>query len=375
MFLIRMLWLAMPFPRIVRRHRAGFTLVELLVVIGIIGLLIALLLPVVQQAREAGRRASCKNNIRQLSLSIQLYEDSHHHLPVSGIVQYPGYRSGLPFNLQFNPKPNQFVPNSGKMFSWIVLVLPFIEEKALSESFDLQATNLTQTKEPGSNSIASLLCPSDANPGAVFEHPTHTKGKKFAKGNYAAYVSPMHVEFQAVLPGALTSYANHRSSRIHDGMTKTLQLAEVRIRDNPLDQRGAWALPWTGASLLALDVHDHDIDDFGRPDPLPAGKPFLVNPMYLGQSQTPNNQGPLQDVIYDCPNAAGAQLDGMPCSAFSANNYHSAAPRSRHAGGVLVSFADTSVRFLVDEVSDELMAYLVSINDGKTGLDYSAAVR
>jgi prepilin-type N-terminal cleavage/methylation domain-containing protein/prepilin-type processing-associated H-X9-DG protein len=363
------------FPREKRRQRAGFTLVELLVVVGIVGLLIALLLPAVQQAREAGRRTTCKNNIRQLSLAIQLYEGGHRHLPLSGIVQYPGYRSGMPFNLQYNSKPYQFVPNSGKMFSWIVQVLPFMEEKALHESIDMQVSILEQPQEPGSRLIASLLCPSDVNSATLFQHPTHTKGKKFAKGNYAAYVSPMHVEFQAVLPGALTSYPSHKSVRITDGMTKTLQLAEVRTRDNALDQRGAWALPWSGASLLALDVHDSDIDNFGRADPLPIGKTFSVSKTYLGQSQTPNNQGPLYDILFDCPDAAGAQLDGMPCGTYAANNYHSAAARSRHTGGVMVAFADTSVRFLVDEVSDELMAYLVSINDGKSGLDYSAAVR
>jgi len=361
--------------RVTRAHRPGFTLVELLVVIGIIGILISLLLPAVQQAREAGRRASCKNNIRQLSLAIQLYEDSHRHLPVSGLVQYPGYRSGMPFDLQFNPKPYQFVPNRGKMFSWIVLVLPYLEEKRLAESFDMNVGNLDQTGDPGARVLPALLCPSDGNAGAIFEHPTETKNKKFAKGNYAAYVSPMHVEFQAVIPGALTSYPSHKSLRLTDGITKTLQLAEVRIRDNPLDQRGAWALPWTGASLLALDVHDRDLDDFGRPDPIPAGKPFNVSTQYLGQSQTPNNQGPLYDVLYDCPDRAGAQLEGMPCATFSASRYHSAASRSRHTGGVMVAFADTSVRFLVDEVSDELMSYLISINDGKSGLDYSAAVR
>ncbi len=333
----------------VQRIRAGFTLVELLVVIGIIGLLIGMLLPAVQQAREAGRRASCKNNIRQLSIAITGYEDGNRRLPVSGLVGAP---SGKPFD-----------PRSGKMFSWVVLLLPFMEENALFESFDMRLTNLEQPRSPGAKTLMGMLCPSDVYPNAVFENPSLTNGKKFAKANYAAYVGPFHIDNQATFPGAINSNPRHRTTKIIDGSSKTIQLSEVRIRDNPLDQRGAWALPWPGSSILSLDVHSTN------------SRAFVVETRYLGQSQTPNNQGPLYDVLYECPDPANAQLEGMPCNDYETTRYLSASPRSLHTGGVMITFADTSVRFLLDEVSDELMAYMISINDGKSGLDYDAAVR
>jgi prepilin-type N-terminal cleavage/methylation domain-containing protein len=90
--------------------RRAFTLVELLVVIAIIGVLVALLLPAVQSAREAARRMSCSNNLKQLSLALHNYEDTHKTLPPAGI-------------------------DSNQM-SWAVLLLPYFEQKALYDQFN-----------------------------------------------------------------------------------------------------------------------------------------------------------------------------------------------------------------------------------------------
>ena len=94
------------------RRRLGFTLVELLVVIAIIGVLVALLLPAVQAAREAARRMRCTNNLKQLSLALHNYEDVYKTLPPAGI-------------------------NSNQM-SWLVMLLPYIEQRNLFDQFDFR---------------------------------------------------------------------------------------------------------------------------------------------------------------------------------------------------------------------------------------------
>src|SRR5262245_51060388 len=94
-------------------NNPGFTLVELLVVIAIIGILIALLLPAINMAREAGRRSTCRNNIKQVLLGINNYHDANKEFPTAGTD-----------------------PESGPHFGPGIVILPFIEEKALFDLVD-----------------------------------------------------------------------------------------------------------------------------------------------------------------------------------------------------------------------------------------------
>jgi prepilin-type N-terminal cleavage/methylation domain-containing protein/prepilin-type processing-associated H-X9-DG protein len=349
-----------PFAMKTLTQKRGFSLIELLVVMAVIGILVSLLLPAVQGAREAARRLQCRNNLKQLSLAVINYEGAHKCYPPAGLVgpRIQDYMEG-PFN-----------PRSGQMLSWVVLVLPFMEEQALYQQFDLARSALDQTNEPQATAIKAMFCPSDEAEGRFFSDPSLTGGKRFAKGNYAAFISPYHLSYADWWPSGLSGVHRYAIKDVVDGTSNTLLLSEVRTRDNEQDQRGAWALPWCASSVLAFDMHA--INDSSLI--LPLSRSYLVNGLpyranYIpGESQTPNYIGSNFDMLYSCPDAAGSQLDGMPCGEYQHNytwGWLSAAPRSRHAGGVNAAFSDGRIAFLSDSIDVVTMAYLVSSNDGQ----------
>jgi prepilin-type N-terminal cleavage/methylation domain-containing protein len=345
--------------------RSAFTLVELLVVIAIIGILVMMLLPGVQAAREAARRVACQNNIRQVALAVGNYYSAKRAYPRSGEI-------GPPVPIPFSAlSVDELDPRTGNMHSWMTTILPYLEEGAIYDRFNLSRSVLDQAENPQAVVLAPLICPSDDSGGSrIFRHPTLTRGKAFGKGNYAAYVSPTHVDLQHVHPGALVAHRHNTIRHIRDGLSKTLLLAEIRTRNDELDQRGAWALPWVAASVLSFDFHSvHHRED--------AFKVYVPDYSSLGVNQPPNNQGPNFDMLYHCDEQA-SQLEGMPCATYEnavfGNHWLSAAPRSRHPGGVYVAFLEGRVNFLLDEVDQVVMAYLVAINDFQT-INYDEFVR
>ena len=120
----------------------GFTLVELLVAVAIIGILVALLLPAVQAAREAARRTQCLNHLHQIGLGLHAYHDTHHSFPPGGIELRP-----------FHP--------GGRQYAWSAYLLPFLEQQAVAEQIDFtKAFDDPANAAAGATVLPVYLCPS-----------------------------------------------------------------------------------------------------------------------------------------------------------------------------------------------------------------------
>lgn len=339
-----------------RPRRSAFTLVELLVVIAIIGVLVSLLLPAVQAAREAARRMSCQNNLHNLALSVLNYESSHSDLPPSSQMQpLSGGRSGV---------SRGWVAYSGPQFSAFVRILPYMEQQALYDQFDLSVSALEQDQnvKPQEAQPNFLLCPSDSAVGLFYESSSFSNGRSFAKGNYAAYCAPEHAVSSKIWPGALVN-GQQSLSRIEDGTSNTVMLTEVRTRDEPTDHRGAWALDWPAATVLAMDMHG-DVGALTNIVEQQIDVPYRPGPQYVQYALTPNlapgNLG--IDELRECNDPEEAELQGMQCT--TGRQDYTASPRSLHVGGVNSTNVDGSVHFLNDDIDPLVLAVLICINDG-----------
>ncbi|MEM8865214.1 MAG: DUF1559 domain-containing protein [Planctomycetota bacterium] len=187
-------------------HRRGaFTLVELLVVIAIIGILISLLLPAVQAAREAARRTSCLNNLTQLGLALHNYEFTHETLP-AGVTNPTG--------------PIRSEPE-GIHVSWIVKILPFIEERAMYERFDQEAGVYADANAKlRALEINCLVCPSDW--GAVLNEE-----ETIARSTYVGCHHDEEAPIDSDNRGLLFLNSAVRHLDILDGSSRTLMLSEA----------------------------------------------------------------------------------------------------------------------------------------------------
>lgn len=165
----------MNLPERPKRFR-GFTLVELLVVIAIIGVLIALLLPAVQQAREAARRMSCSNSLKQFGLAMHNYHDTYRSFPYGATTQFD---------------------SSGNMvdafWGWGARLLPFVEQAALSDQLRVGEGRLDQLISSGDDLVttplATFRCPSDTGASLGFPQQSFFRLKgsnNVAVSNYVA---------------------------------------------------------------------------------------------------------------------------------------------------------------------------------------------
>jgi prepilin-type N-terminal cleavage/methylation domain-containing protein len=196
------------------RSRSAFTLVELLVVIAIIGVLVALLLPAVQAAREAARRMQCQNQLKQIALAVHNYEGAQRVLPPSLCW-------------------NKDTSNTGGHWSVHARVLPYLEEQAIYQSVKFGADyNLVMAPDGSrlsAQKISTFVCPSE--PNAEIRMGGSPAVPQHFPLNYGVNMGTWNVYEPATNKsgnGAFGVNARFKSKAFVDGMSKTLMLAEVK---------------------------------------------------------------------------------------------------------------------------------------------------
>ena len=181
----------------------AFTLVELLVVVAIIGILIGMLLPAVQQVREAARRTSCMNNLTQLGLAMHNYEFSFGHLP-AGVMDTAG--------------PIQNVAK-GQHVSWTVHLLRFMEQNGVADAFDIPSGTYSVKNAPARAMVMYIFnCPSQS----IVQDNTLAAGLSHYAGCHHSVEAPIDVDNDGLL--FLNSAINYGD--IYDGSSNTILIGE-----------------------------------------------------------------------------------------------------------------------------------------------------
>ena len=234
--------------------RRAFTLVELLVVIAIIGILIGLLLPAINSARESGRRVQCSNNAKQLGLALWAYQDAMGAFP-------PG--ASFPKNETSPWTTANFGPN------WVIYILPFMELNGLYKQFDLNKPISDPANAAArATNVPTMLCPSDGtyNSRPYMPDTLIAEGSNWARGNYGAngsieflyfdgmgtsFIGPRSQGWQIPwIRGAMGINEGSTVTQIVDGTSHTCLIGELRAGIMPIDRRGTWAMGSCGASMM-----------------------------------------------------------------------------------------------------------------------------
>ena len=329
-----------------RLLRTGFTLVELLVVIAIIGVLVALLLPAVQAAREAARRSSCGNNLKQHALAMHNYHDTYNTLPPLGTrMEWDG------------------IANTGRdiSYSWVISTLPFVEQRPLYDNIMARVTDPTVNlpdpwfdynnngdawaNQNWKKDIPTNICPSSPKPTDRRESPALMSYKVCVGDDYhqnhfrARDLRDNRGIFQ------IERWIGFES--ITDGTSNTVMLGEAVIGGEPSDVLGG----------VAVNVQQWSPQDcWNRVDP--ANRKQLLVSAGVRASFRPTGGRAWDGRPYFVGFATMVAPNGPTCHWGGVDgNEHMGTLSSFHPGGGQVAMADASVKFINQTINTGTVAF------------------
>ena len=373
------------------RRLTAFTLVELLVVIAIIGMLVALLLPAVQAAREAARRMQCTNHLKQNALAVHNFESTYGRIPSF-------YWERNWHSIASGHNANDAVDLRNYSF-WSVL-LPFVEQQAVYDSLVSIATRGSGTRvihpdniifednpSPWSSSIPFFLCPSDGQAGRAGQQSDRT-GRISYRGSVGDICSftLSWAEWSLGARGAFRAYAtqdnnNWRSgiwgenafSSISDGLSNTVLLSESCIANGTTDRTIRSGVARLDARFERMDAPPSLCAELRGPGGMlradatifttwnaPAGRETNAKGYRWGEARIGEAGGTVFSTVLP-PNAPSCQGGGTGASSWliSASSYH--------PGGASVAFGDGSVRFVSETIDTGRISEGSGFSNGHTG--------
>ena len=357
------------------RHR-GFTLVELLVSIAIIGVLVALLLPAVQAARESARRSQCSNHLRQLGLAMHNYEGSQRRLA-------PGYVSrslDVPAPAVKDPDTWDAAPGWG----WGAAILEHLEESGVSGALDFERPIWDVNHQPiVRTTIATFLCPSASGPREPFavgaEPADPGDGQPYEEG------TPLDYGTGEILVGRSHYVASHGQescwgecgatpsgpvfTNIYTSDTTVVTHGGdvSKVADGPFfrNSRTRFADVTDGLSkTIFLGEHSSALSDKTWVGVVPGA---FTWPRFRSPENGPDAAATLT-LVHGGPSGGELDITGEPIiHPVNFPTYHVGQMYSEHPGGGNVGLGDASVRFVADDVSLIVWAEYSSMNESEVG--------
>lgn len=320
------------------RQQKGFTLVELLVVIAIIGILIALLLPAVQAAREAARRIHCTNNLKQIGLGLHIHHDSLGRLPAGWNGYASGYLTGA------------HAVNGFTGWGWASAILPHMENVSFSEDTlkqdllisDGSGADTDPNKVARETSFPGFRCPSDKGKDTSLINGV-TVGTSNYIGVFGGY-DPLDTTTPASLLAILTTYASSGQAKGNGAFYHNSRVSFRDMRD--------------GTSNTLVVGERATIEVPGSTDNYYS---TWVGHVGAGTSST-------EFVL----RSMGAALTSPNPGIETTYNYYQQEFSSPHTGGSQFLLGDGSVRMVNDEVDQDIYRAICTVNEGETVSHYFA---